>query len=149
MIQSYLNFLDVHAVVILTAFTDYLRLILYYNHCLHRWKRHSWEYWQRHESIRHGTIWLFVSVAHFELVVLLSHSFTVIAKSWAKFKALNVLCWSEKPRVCFPPAFTLTEVFCTDFTDFADILFRVSMLPFSQTYLLRLVQKPHKDIRGF
>ena len=71
MIQSYLNFLDVHAVVILTAFTDYLRLILYYNHCLHRWKRHSWEYWQRHESIRHGTIWLFVSVAHFELVVLL------------------------------------------------------------------------------
>ena len=96
MIQSYLNFLDVHPVVTLTAFTDYLCLILYYNHCLHRWKRHGWEYWQRHESIRHGTIWLFVSVAHFELVVLLSHSFTVIPKSWAYNVVQSTRCFVLK-----------------------------------------------------
>ena len=38
-----------------------------FNHCLHRWERHSWECWQSHESIWHGTIRLFVNVAHFEL----------------------------------------------------------------------------------
>ena len=27
-----------------------------FNHCVHRWKRHSWECWQRHESIWHRTI---------------------------------------------------------------------------------------------
>ena len=27
-----------------------------FNHCLHRWERHSWECWQRHESIWHRTI---------------------------------------------------------------------------------------------
>ena len=27
-----------------------------FNHCLHQWERHSWECWQRHESIWHGTI---------------------------------------------------------------------------------------------
>ena len=35
-------------------------------------------------------------------------------------------------------------------TDFVDILFRVlSMLPFSQTYLIRVFQKPHKLSKGF
>ena len=34
-----------------------------FNHCLHRWERHSWECRQRHESFWHGTIRLFVSVA--------------------------------------------------------------------------------------
>ena len=34
----------------------------------------------------------FVSVALFEFVVLLSDSFTVVPKSWAWFKVLNVLC---------------------------------------------------------
>ena len=33
----------------------------------------------------------FLSVALFELVVLLSDSFTVVPKSWASFKALNML----------------------------------------------------------
>ena len=45
--------------------------------------RHSWECWQRHESIWHGTIRLFVSVTHFVLVVLFSDSFSVVPKSWA------------------------------------------------------------------
>ena len=50
-------------------------------------------------------------VQPFEFVVLLSDSFIVDPKSWAWFKALNVLCWSEKQRVGFPPV--LSEVFCT------------------------------------
>ena len=45
--------------------------------------RHSWECWQRHESIWHRTIRLFVSVTYFVLVVLFSDSFTVVPKSWA------------------------------------------------------------------
>ena len=51
--------------------------------CTNGRSRHSWECWQRHESIWHGTIRLFVSVTHFVLVVLFSDSFTVVPKSWA------------------------------------------------------------------
>ena len=28
---------------------------IFFCHCLHRWERHSWECWQRHESIWHRT----------------------------------------------------------------------------------------------
>ena len=51
--------------------------------CTNGRSRHSWECWQRHESIWHGTIRLFVSVTHFVLAILFSDSFTVVPKSWA------------------------------------------------------------------
>ena len=81
-----------------------------------------------HQYGRRDVMWKH-SIAHFELPVLLSDCFTVVPKSWAWFKALNLLCWSEKPRAGFPPA--LLD------TDFVDIVFRVPQCyPFWQTVVL-------------
>ena len=110
--------------------------------------RHSWECWQRHESIWHRTIRLFVSVTYFVLVVLFSDSFTVVPKSWAYFKALNVLCWSEKPHVGCPPA--LSEVVCTSIQILSTSSFASLNVTFFADVLFSLiVQKLHKDIQGF
>ena len=74
-------------------------------------------------------------VQPFEFVVLLSDSFIVDPKSWAWFKALNVLCWSEKQRVGFPPV--LSEVFCTSIQTLSTSSFASLCYLFSQTYLFR------------
>ena len=116
---------------------------IFFCHCLHRWERHNWDWWQRYESIWPETTVLFVSVAHFEFVVLLRDSFTVVPKSWAQFKALNVLCWSETPRVGFPPA--LSEDFCT----LIQTLSTSSFASLNVTSFRHVFQKRHKDIQRF
>ena len=81
-----------------------------FNHCLHRWERHSWECWQKHDMTRDNST--FASVAYFELVVLLSDCFTVVPKSWAYIvQSTKCFVLKRETRVGFQPA--LSEVFCT------------------------------------
>ena len=83
---------------------------------MHQWERHSWECWQRDESIWHGTIrLLFPECSPFRTdVVHLSDSLIycgskILGVVQGTLVLRNVLCRSEKPHVAFPPA--LSEVF--------------------------------------
>ena len=89
------------------------------------------ECWQSHESIWHGTIRLFVSVAHFELLVLLSDSFTVVPKSWA-YVVRSTKCFVLKWETACTFSTCVVSSFLYLDTNFVDILFLVP-----QCYLFR------------
>ena len=84
----------------------------------------------------------FVSVAHFELVVLLCDSFSVVpvlgvVQSTKCF--MLIMKWETEGK--FPPA--LSEVVCTSIQIWSTSSFTsLKLLPFSQTYLFRVFQKP-------
>ena len=103
-----------------------------FNHCLHRWERHSWECWQRRESIWHGTIRLLFS----ECSPLRTRS------SFKRFlycgsKVLGVVqrtkCFVLKwETACRFSSCVVRRFFFYLDTDFVSILFRVP-----QSYLFR------------
>ena len=111
--------------------------------------RHSWECWQRHESIWHGTIRLLFR----ECIPLRTRS------SFKRFlycgsKVLGVVqstkCFVLKwETACMFSTCVVRSFLYRFYRFFRHPLSRPSMLPFSQTYLFRVFQKPHKGIQGF
>ena len=109
----------------------------------------SWECWQRYDSIWHGTIRLFVSVAHFELVLF--RRFLCCG-----FKVLGVVqsnkCFMLKWETAWRLSTCAVRIFSHFDTDFVDVLFRVP-----QCYLFRrrtffayfksLIKKLSKDFK--
>ena len=112
--------------------------------CLHRWERHSWKCWQRHESIRHGTIRFFLSVA-----LRIRSSFKGFLHCGTKVLGVvqSTKCFVLKwETACRFFTCVVRNFFYLD-TDFIDNLFRVPMLPFSQTYLFRSKRYPRVLIK--
>ena len=70
--------------------------------CTNGIERHSWEWWQRPESIWHGTIRL--SFRECSSPLRTRSSFKRFLYCGSKVLGVVVLCWSEKPHVGFPPA---------------------------------------------
>ena len=112
--------------------------------CINGRSRHSWECWQRHESIWHGTIRLLFR----ECIPLRTRS------SFKRFlycgsKVLGVvqstkyvvLKWET---ACRFSSYVVRSFFYLDIGFFRHPLLRPAMLPFSQTYLIRIFQKPHR-----
>ena len=81
----------------------------------------------------------FVSVASFTVVPVLG-----VVQSTKCF--MLIMKWETEGK--FPPA--LSEVVCTSIQIWSTSSFTsLKLLPFSQTYLFRVFQKPQKDIQGF
>ena len=119
-----------------------------FNYCLHQWERHSWECWQRRESIWHGIIRLLFREcsplrirSSFKRFLYCGFRVLGVVQSTKCF----VLKWETACR--FSSRVVRFFFFYLD-TDFVDILFPVPS-PFSQTYLIGVFQKPHKGIQGF
>ena len=117
---------------------------VFFCHCLHRWKRQLrvltkvWKYLTRNNcTFRECS------------PLLIRSSFKRFRHCGSKvlgavqFKALNVLCWSEKPRVGFPPA--LSEVLCT----LIQTLSTSSFASLNVTSFRHVFQKRHKGIQRF
>ena len=114
--------------------------------CTNAIERHSWECWQRHESIWHGTIRLLFR----ECSPLRTRSFFKRFLCCG-FKVLGVVqstkCVVFKwETACRFSTSVVRSFFLPRYRFCRHPLPRPTMLPFSQTYLIRIFQKPHKDI---
>ena len=106
--------------------------------------RHSWECWQRHESIWHGTIRLLFrecrplgTRSSFKRFLYCGSKVLGVVQS----TKCVVLKWET---VCRSSTYVVRSFFYLDIGFFRHPLLRPAMLPFSQTYLIRIFQKPHR-----
>ena len=117
-------------------------------HCLHRWERHSWECRQRHETISHGTIRFFLSVA-LRIRSLFKRFLHCGSKAFGVVQSTKcfVVKWETTWRSVSP---ALSEDFCSSIKTLSTPSFAsLYMLPFSQTYLFRVFQRVKKTSKGF
>ena len=120
-----------------------------FNHCLHRWKRHSWEWWQRLESIWNGTIrLLFRECSPLRIRSSFKRFLYCGSKVLGVVQSTKcvVLKWET---ACRFSTYVVRSFFYLDIGFFRHPLLRPAMLPFSQTYLIRIFQSLIEDIQGF